>query len=108
MCGENGSPDRVRAQRPAVVSQLSATQEELRLEFSAAQTQALDLGRERSCPRQSELVREREHPLGEPVVLAEQVALTVSQMRELCRDRIEVWEPFDGHGSSYRQGAAST
>ena len=83
-------------------------QEELRLELSATLSQAFDLGRERSPPRQPEVVREREHPLGELVVLTQQVALTVSQMRELRRDRIEVWEPFDGHGSSYRQVVAPT
>jgi hypothetical protein len=75
---------------------------ELRLDLADPTCQALDLVRERSRPRQSEVVRECEHPLGELVVLAEQVALPVPKMSELRREPLQVWKLFDRHGCSYR------
>lgn len=82
--------------------------EQLRLEVGDPYGHRLDLGGQRSRPCHTEVVREREHPLGEPVVLAKQVALTMLQMRELGRQRLGIWELLDRHDCSYRQRRAGT
>ena len=82
--------------------------QELGFDLHDAPGHPLDLGSERARPREPEVVRERQHPLGEPVVLPEQVALAVLKMRELRRECIEVGQPFDRHGGSYRQTRGDT
>ena len=61
---------------------------------------ALDLGGKRSGPGTPELVREREHPLREPVVLAQEIALPMLQVSELRRQSLRVRKPFDRHALS--------
>jgi hypothetical protein len=41
-------------------------------------------------------------------VLAQKIALTVLQTRELRRERVEVWELFYRHRRSYRHGLTRT
>jgi len=82
--------------------------EHLRLEVGDSYGHRLDLGGQRPRPCHPEVVWEREHPFGEPVVLAKQVALTMLQMRELGRQRLRIWELLDRHDCSYRQSRAGT
>jgi hypothetical protein len=76
---------------------------ELRFEHGDPTCHHLYLGRERSRPGEPEVVRELEHPLREPVVLAQQVARAMLKMRKLCSEPVELGKPFDCHNRAYRQ-----
>lgn len=88
------------AGRRRPTSRSAAAEVELGLERRDPRAHALDLGGKRSRPRAAEVVRKREHPLGEPVVLAQEIALPMLQVSELRRQCVRVRKPFDRHAPS--------
>jgi hypothetical protein len=87
--------------RPTWRSQ--AVEQELRLDLRDSRAQILDLSCERLRPRQTEVVWESKHSLGELVVLPEQFTLPVSQMDELRPECLRIGKPFDRHELIYRR-----